>query len=110
MHMYAKIYQFSASVGALEGYVYRKPDAEALGLPALTVWTDNICKAYNHLPSEVLGEFQEHLDRTLGRALHSLKPVLGDGHELVQKLQALIKGAAEMPVSADDFNKQKWFE
>ena len=110
MHIYAKIYQFSASVGALEGYVYKKSSAEELSLPALTVWVDNICKAYNHLSSEVLNEFQGHLDRTLGRALHSLNPVFGDGHELVQKLQSLIKGAAEMPVSADDFNKQKWFE
>ena len=108
--MYAKIYQFSASVGALEGYVYKKASAEELGLPALTVWTDNLCKAYNHLPPEVLDEFQEHLDRTLGRALHSLKPVLGEEHELVGKLQSLIKDVAEMPVSADDFNKHKWFE
>ncbi len=110
MHMYSKIYQFAASVGALEGYVYKKASADELGLPALTVWTDNICEAYNYLPPEVLDEFQEHLDRTLGRALHSLKPVLGDEHELVQKLQSLFKGVAEMPDSADDFNKQKWFE
>ncbi len=110
MHVYAKIYQFAASVGALEGYVYKKADAEDLGLPALTVWTDNVCKAYAHLPIEVLDEFQEYLDRTVGRALHSLKEALGAEHELVAKLQTLIKGRGDVPVSADDFNKKKWFE
>ncbi len=110
MHVYAMIYQFAASVGALEGYVYKKADAEELGMPALSVWTDNICQAYNHLPPEVLLEFQGDLDRTVGRAVHSLIAALGQGHELVVKLQVLIKGDGEMPTSADDFNKKKWFE
>lgn len=110
MHTYVKIYQFAASIGALEGYVYQKSNAEALGLPALTVWIDNICKAYNHLPVEVLSEFHDDLDRTAGRALHSLVAALGDEHELVIKLQSIIKERGNMPVSADDFNKKKWFE
>ena len=110
MHMYAKIYQFAASIGALEGYVYQKAAAEELGMPALAVWTDNVCKAYNHLPPEVLREFQGDLDRTVGRAIHSLKAALGKDHELIVKLQSLIRGEGEMPTSADDFNKKKWFE
>jgi len=80
MHVYAKIYQFAASVGALEGYVYKKVDAEELGMPALSVWTDNVCQAYNHLPPEILQEFQGDLDRTVGRAIHSLVAALGQDH------------------------------
>lgn len=110
MHVYTKIYQFAASVGALEGYVYKKANAEELGMEAFTVWTDNVCKAYSHLPPEALLEFQEDLDRTVGRALHSLVPALGQGHELVAKLRSIIKGNGYMPTSADDFNKKKWFE
>ena len=110
MSVYAKIYQFAASVGALEGYVYKKNRIEDLDLPALAVWTDNICQAYNQLPAEALQEFQGFLNRTVGRALHSLKNALGENHELVLKLQPLIKGKDNLPLSADDFNKKKWFQ
>ena len=110
MHTYAKIYQFAASVGALEGYVYKKDNADDLGMQALSVWIDNICQAYNHLPAEALQEFQGFLDRTVGRAVHSLRTALGEDHELIIKIRSLIKGEGEMPVSADDFNKKKWFE
>jgi hypothetical protein len=110
MHTYAKIYQFAASVGALEGYVYKKESADDLGIPALSVWIDNICRGYNHLPAEALAEFQGFLDRTIGRAVHSLKGALGADHELVIKVMSIVKGEGEMPVSADDFNKKKWFE
>jgi hypothetical protein len=34
--------------------------------------------------------------------------VLGADHDLIKKLETLVKG--EMPESADDFNKKKWFE
>lgn len=110
MHTYAKIYQFAASVGALEGFVYRKESADDLGIPALAGWIDNVCQAYKHLPAEVLQEFQGFLDRTVSRAVHSLKAPLGEEHELVLKLKAIVKGDGEMPESADDFNKKKWFE
>ena len=110
MHTYTKIYQFAASVGALEGYVYRKQEPAELDLEALSSWIDNICKAYEHLPTEVRDKFQADLDRTLGRALHSLKTALGEKDERVARLQALIRGDGRMPVSADDFNKRKWFE
>ncbi len=110
MHIYTKIYQFAASLGALEGFVYQKSRAEDLGLSALTVWIDNICLAYEHLPAEALSEFHYFIDRTVGRALHSLIAVLGEEHELVIKLGSLIRDAENMPESADDFNKRKWFQ
>ncbi len=110
MSVYARIYQFAASVGALEGYVYKKCGAEDLDLSALSVWTDNILQAYNNLPTEVLPEFQNFLNKTVGRAIYSLKDALGEDHELVSKLKPMIKGERNLPTSADDFNKKKWFQ
>ncbi len=109
MHTYVKIYQFAASAGALEGYVYQKSSAEVLDLPALGVWIDNISLGYKHLEEDVLAEFHDDLDRTVGRTLHSLTAALGDRHELVIKLKSIIRDSGNMPVSADDFNKTKWF-
>lgn len=108
MHNYSKIYQFAASAGAFEGYVYRKNSYQELGLERMSGWVDNIVAAYHHLPAEAKSEFQDACDRTLGRAIHSMIPVLGEDHELVKKIQSLIKGG--MPESADDFNPKKWFQ
>ncbi len=108
MHIYSKIYQFAASVGAFEGYVYKK-DAEELGdMNALTEWIDNILAAYDHLPGEAVELFQDSCDRTLGRAILSLIPALGEDHDFISKLKSIIKG--DMPASPDDFNKKKWFQ
>lgn len=110
MSIYATIYQFAASVGSLEGYVYKKSGVEDLDLLALSVWTDNICQAYNNLPTEVLQDFQDFLDQTVSRAIHSLKAALGEDHKLVLKLKSMVKGEGNLPISADDFNKKKWFQ
>ena len=108
MHIYTKIYQFAASAGALEGFVYQKENTQAMGLEALSGWIDNIEMAYDHLPEAAKREFQDSCDRTIGRAIHSLVPVLGEDHKLIEKLKAMVKGS--MPASADDFNKTKWFQ
>ena len=109
MHIYSKIYQFAASAGAFEGYVYKKKDAEELGdMNALSGWIDNILAAYDHLPDEAVELFQDSCDRTLGRAILSLIPVLGENHDFVNKLKTIIKG--NIPASPDDFNKKKWFQ
>ena len=108
MHIYSKIYKFAASAGAFEGYVYKKKDAEELDMDALSVWIDNIVAAYGHLPDEAIKLFQDSCDRTLGRAISSLTPVLGEDHDFINKLKSMVKGS--MPESADDFNKRKWFQ
>ncbi len=109
MHIYSKIYQFAASVGAFEGYVYKKMDAEELGnMEALAGWIDNILAAYDHLPHEAVELFQDSCDRTLGRAILSLIPVLCENHDFITKLKSIIKG--DLPDSPDDFKKQKWFQ
>ena len=105
MHIYRKIYEFAASAGAFEGYVYRRKSIDMETLPS---WVDNLVAAYEHLPSDTRDEFQSSLDQTLGRAIKSLIPLLGEEQETIGKLKSMIKGS--LPESADDFEKKKWFE
>jgi hypothetical protein len=103
-----QIYEFGASAGSLEGYLYHKPDAAHVDMNALFMWVDNLSAAYQHLPEEALRTFQEGIDQTIGRAIHSLALLAGEDHPLVSKLRAMTKGP--LPASADDFTKRKWFQ
>jgi len=105
MHHFTQLYEFSASVGALEGFVYKRPDVEAA---TIEKWVENLEKAYRLLPEDVLKEIQPALDGTLGRAVKSVGKILGEKHVLVQKLKSMVKGP--MPSSPDDFQKKKWFQ
>jgi hypothetical protein len=105
MLLYKKIYEFAASAGALEGYVYQK---EKIDVEALPKWVDNLLAAYKHLPSEALDMFQSSLDQTLGRAIRSLSSTLHEEHEIVRNLKSMVVGS--LPDSPDDFQKKKWFE
>ena len=102
MHLFMQLYEFSASAGALEGFVYRRPDVEA---GAIEKWVENLGEAYQLLPAEVLKEIQPSLDGTLGRAVNSVRNVLGEEHALVQKLKSMVKGP--LPASPDDFQRKK---
>ena len=102
MHLFMQLYEFAASAGALEGFVYRRPDVEA---GTIERWVENLGKAYQSLPAEVLKEIQPSLDGTLGRAVNSVKRVLGEDHSLVQDLKTMVKGP--LPASPDDFERRK---
>ncbi len=104
MHLFARIYEFAASAGAFEGYVYHR---EELDMKALMNWVGNLKAAHALLPQEVLGEIQPSVDQTLGRALKSLIQVLGEGHSIVEKLRLMTK--RRLPISPDDFQKEKAF-
>ena len=105
MHLFAQLYEFAASAGALEGYVYRR---EEVDMKALTNWIGNLKAAYGLLPQEVLQEVQPSIDQTLGRAWKSLALGLGQDHDLAQTVKSMVKG--RLPETADDFKKRKWFQ
>lgn len=105
MHIYRKIYEFAASAGALEGYVYRKRN---LDVNSLKNWADNLVTAYRSLPGEVIDKIQPGLDMTVGRAIRSLDLESHGGHEVLDKLKSMVEG--ELPASPNDFRKKKWFE
>ncbi len=98
MGAYQKIYEFAASAGALEGYVYPK---EKVDLRTLPRWVDHLLSQYQDLPPEVRQEFQTLCDGTLGRAIQSLQPFLGEDHEVIKRLKTLVSG--KLPASPDDF-------
>ena len=107
MHIYQKIYEFAASAGAFEGYVYRRARTE-IDTEALYSWADNLIDAYGNLTSEVRNECQSSIDQTLGRAIKSLGLLFDDRHALINKLQRIVKG--QLPASPDDFQNEKWFQ
>ena len=107
MHIYQKIYEFAASAGAFEGYVYRRSKAE-IETETLSNWVDNLFDAYKNLGTEVRAECQSSIDQTLGRAIQSLDALFDDRSPLISKLQKIVKG--KLPESPDDFQKQKWFQ
>ena len=98
MHLYTKIYEFSADVGAFEGYVYGKDNIDT---NELTGWINRILVGYKNLTPEVTNIFQSSLDRTLGRAACSIVMFLGEDHELFRKLKTII--VDDSVKSADDF-------
>ena len=102
--MYKQIYEFAASAGALEGYAYEK---KALSEGVIAKWTDNLVRAFNRIPPEVREQFQSSCNGTVGRAIHSLTPLMGENHETISRLRSLIAGP--LPSSADDFQKDMGF-
>lgn len=98
MGIYQEVYDFAAKAGALEGYVYPK---EKVDLSYLPRWVDNLVTQYHHLPSEVEEEFQSLCNGTIGRAIQSLLPSLGEDHEVIKKLKSIVTG--KLPLSPNDF-------
>ena len=107
MHLYQKIYEFAASAGALEGYVYRRKRT-SIDVGALSNWADNLLGAYHDLPADAVAEFQSSCNQTLGRAIRSLLAEFGEENPVVVKLKEIVKG--ELPGTPDDFQKEKWFQ
>ena len=77
-------------------------------MEVLSNWVNNLVDAYHQLPADILDEFQSSCDQTLGRAIRSLIPEFGADQEVIGSLQKMVKG--ELPDSADDFQKTKWFQ
>jgi hypothetical protein len=100
MGIYAELYDFAASAGSFEGYVYHHKDMDPGYLPK---WSRNLVRQYVALPEEVREDIQHMCNGTLGRAVRSLVPVLGEDHEVLANLTSMIKGP--LPASADDFEK-----
>lgn len=100
MSVYRELYDFAASAGSFEGYVYRRTDVDPGYLPK---WSGNLLRQYRALPEEVKEEVQAMCDGTIGRAILSLLPVVGEDNEAIANLREILQG--EMPLSPDDFDK-----
>jgi hypothetical protein len=102
LELYKEIYEFASSAGALEGYVYPTTERD---MGQLDNWIGNLIQQYEELPEEVRASLQVSLDRTIGRAVRSLEPVLGEGHWHIAALRSILKG--ELPASHRDFDLEK---
>ena len=102
MGTYSMLYDFAAKAGALEGYVYPKDVIDPAYLPR---WIDNVVEAYTALPEEAKAEVQKLCDQTIGRTISSLVQLLGEKHEVINKLRSITRGT--LPSSYDDFPNKK---
>lgn len=99
---YSDVYEFAARAGAFEGYVYRRDGLEANSLER---WIDHLVEGYKAVSPQARDEFQNLCDGTIGRAIQSLIPTLGEDHALIKKLKGLTVG--KLPSSADDFLRKR---
>jgi hypothetical protein len=102
MGIYSDIYEFAARAGAFEGYVYQRKDLTAHSLER---WVDHLVEGYNAVPLEARKEFQGLCDGTIGRAIQSLVPTIGEENAIVGKLKSLTVG--KLPTSPDDFSRKR---
>jgi len=102
MDMYREIYEFASSAGALEGYVYPSQERD---MAFLDNWIGNLLNHYHALPEEVRMSIQPSLDRTIGRAVRLLEPVIGEDHRHIIALKSIVKG--ELLKSPHDFDLEK---
>ncbi len=102
MGVFRDVYEFAARAGAFEGYTYRREGLEA---HSLEPWVDHLLEGYKILLPEARSEFQDLCDGTIGRAIQSLIPALGENHTLITKLKSLTAG--KLPSSPDDFPRKR---
>jgi len=102
MGVYSDIYEFAARAGAFEGYVYQRNDLTAHSLER---WVDHLVEGYKAVNPEAKKEFQDLCDGTIGRAIQSLLPTIGENNEVIKKLKGLTVG--RLPSSPDDFSRKK---
>lgn len=102
MGVYSDIYEFAARAGAFEGYVYQRKDLTAHSLER---WVDHLLEGYNSVPMEARNEFQSLCDGTIGRAIQSLVPTIGEDNAIITKLKSLTIG--RLPSSPDDFSRKR---
>jgi hypothetical protein len=102
MGVYSDIYEFAARAGAFEGYVYQR---KGLTSDSLERWVDHLVEGYRAVPSDVIKEFQDLCDGTIGRAIQSLIPILGENDKIISKLKGITVG--KLPSSPDDFSRKR---
>jgi hypothetical protein len=81
------LFNFSAKVGCLEGYLHERKDANISTLPD---WVGNIEKMYRNLPAEVKRDFLEDYRNILEKILQSSEKILKKEDGVLTKLKSMI--------------------
>ena len=87
MSLHSDLFNFSAKVGCLEGYLYERENADTSTLPN---WVGNIEKMYRNLPDEVKRDFLEDYKHILEKIIQSAERILKDD-EVLRKLKRMMK-------------------
>lgn len=88
------LFNFSAKVGCLEGYLYERKDADISTLPN---WLGNIEKMYRDLPAKVKRDFLEDYKNILAKILQSLEKILEKEDGVLAKLKNMIADISRNP-------------
>ena len=83
------LFNFSAKVGCLEGYLHERKDANMSTLPN---WVGNIEKMHRSLPAEAKGDILEDYKHLLEKILQSLENTLKKEDAVLAKLRGMIAG------------------
>ena len=81
------LFNFSAKVGCLEGYLHERKDADISTLPN---WVGNIEEMYRNLPAEVKEDFLEDYKTILEKILQSSGKILKKEDRVLTKLKSMI--------------------
>ena len=81
------LFNFSAKVGCLEGYLYERKEADISTLPN---WVGNIEKMYWNLPEKVKRDFLEDYRHILEKILQSSEKILQKDDGVLTKLKRMI--------------------
>jgi len=81
------LFNFSAKVGCLEGYLHERKDANISTLPN---WVGNIEKMYRDLPAEVKRDFSEDYKNILKKILQSTGKILKKEDRVLTNLRSMI--------------------
>lgn len=81
------LFNFSAKVGCLEGYLHERKDADISTLPN---WVGNIEKMYRNLPAKVRRDFLEDYKNILEKIFQSLEKISKKEDGVLTKLKSMI--------------------
>jgi hypothetical protein len=81
------LFNFSAKVGCLEGYLHERKDDDISTLPN---WVGNIEKMYRDLPAGIKGDFLEDYKNILEKILQSSGKLLNKEDGVFIKLKSMI--------------------
>jgi len=87
MSEHRDLFDFAAKLGCLEGYMYKRENAEPQYLPN---WVNNISNMYMKLPDPIKLEIKEEYLRILRNILDHTQRIVGPEHDVVQRLNDMI--------------------
>jgi len=87
MELNRDLFNFSAKVGCLEGYLYKRKGVEISTLPN---WVGNIETMYRNLPEKVRRDFLEEYRQVLEKILQSSEQILEKDDGVLTKLRKMI--------------------